>query len=182
MESLNLTGQQKTKKKSEKFQGTIYVNTSDFAVIKIDYKLGEDRLGERLNLKALLGFKFVETHVEGSVLYAKGENNYYTPQYIKNEKRFYLYFSRPFKFIKNLMHDDDEKKVFKFKFKIESDTSTKEELFFISNKATTEASFEAFKNIEKYKQDQITAYNPEIWKDYNIIAPVEAIKNYHINE
>ena len=72
------------KRKSEKFEGVFYVNTDDFAVVKVDYKLGENRYGKRLNLKALVGLKFVENKIKGSILYKKGEDGFYKPQFINN--------------------------------------------------------------------------------------------------
>lgn len=170
------------KRKSEKFQGVFYVNTSDFAVIKVDYKLGKNRFGDRINLKALVGFKFVENVVQGSVFYKKGESGYYSLQYIKNEKQQYVYFSRPFKFIKNRMPDDDDKTIFKFKFKMEVNIATKEELYFIKSDPNTESTFDLFSNKENYSVEKIKVYQPEIWENYNVITPVEAIKNYHLEE
>lgn len=170
----------KPKKKSEKFEGTFYVNTNDFAVVKVDYKLGGNRFGERLNLKALAGIKFIETKIEGSVFYKKGGDSFYKPQFINTIKQQYVYLSRPFKFIKNIVNDQDEKSIFKFKFKIENVVLSKEELFFIDNSTNTKALFNQFKTEENYKIDKIETYNPAVWENFKIISPVESIKNYHL--
>ncbi|MGB1308608.1 MAG: hypothetical protein ACPG6B_06840 [Oceanihabitans sp.] len=170
------------KRKSEKFEGVIYVNTSDFAVVKIDYKLGKNRFGQRVNLKALVGIKFVENKIQGTVLFKKGSNGFYNLQYIKNEKQQYAYFSRPFKFIKNKVDKNDNKTIFKFKFKVETVSNTIQELYVVQNTTNTNETFTAFKNKDNYKLIKIQSYNPELWDNYNIIAPVDAIKNYHLEK
>lgn len=170
------------KRKSEKFAGVFYVNTSDFAVVKIDYTLGENRFGERLNLKALIGIKYVENKIQGTVLYKKGGDEKYHLQYINNETQQYVYFSRPFKFIKNKAFKNDDKTVFKFNLKIETISESKRELFYINSNTTTSSSFKDFKNSENYRVEKTKSYNPEFWSEYNIIAPVEAIKSYHLAE
>lgn len=170
------------KRKSEKFEGVFYVNTKDFAVIKIDYNLAENRFGKRLNLKMLVGIKFIENKINGSVLFKKGDDNLYSPQFINIEKQQYAYLSRPLKFIKNVMSEDDEKTTFKFKFKVEATSSSKEELYFIENTTTNNTNFKEFLNEDEYQIESIEAYNPEIWKNYKIISPVESIKNYHLED
>lgn len=170
------------KSKSEKFEGVFYVNANDFAVVKIEYSLGKNRLGKRLNLKVLVGIKYIENKIQGSVLFQKSNDGYYNPIFINNEKQQYVYFSRSLKFIKNLVNDDDDKSIFKLKFKIETIILNKKELFFVENKETSENLFKLFKKDENYKIDLIEKYNPETWKNYKIIAPVESIKNYAFEE
>jgi hypothetical protein len=168
------------KRKSEIFQGIIYVNTDDFAIVKIDYELGEGKLGYNLNVKALLGFKMSENKINGSVFYKKDESGFYNIQYIKSEKETYMYMSRPFKFIKNKENEDDDKNVLKFDFKTENIITTKKEIYFTKNSLNTETTFSQFENSETYFIEKIKAYNPEIWKNHNVIAPVKAIENYHL--
>ncbi|WP_055446156.1 carboxypeptidase-like regulatory domain-containing protein [Lacinutrix mariniflava] len=170
------------KRKSEKFEGVFYVNANDFAVIKVDYNLSENRSGKSLNLKLLMGIKFVENKINGSVIYKKGVDEKYKLQLITCEKQQYAYLSRPLKFIKNVANENDKKTTFKFKFKVEITNIDKQELYFITNKTSTETTFNMLNMEKNYSIDQIEAYNPEIWKDYKIITPIKSIKNYHLED
>lgn len=168
-------------KKSEKLKGVFYVNTNDFAVVKVDYQLGENRTGAGINLKFLAGFKFKDSKIMGSVIYKKAKSGFYMPHLINYQKEQYLYISRPIKFIKN-RNKDDEKYNLKFKFEIEQIANTKDELFFIETQSNSQEKQNEFKNEPEYTVNKIEAYKPEIWKGYDIIEPVKAIKDYHLTE
>ncbi len=170
------------KRKSAKFEGIFYVNAYDFAVVKTDFKYAKNRSGKGVNLRFLLGVKFKENLKNISVLYKKNENGLYSLQFIKQEKGVYVYAHRPFKFTKNRKSRAEDKKMMKIDFLMEMNQVGKEELFFISEKQLTKSEFDKIKQKKKCKVTYISKYNAAIWKGYNVINPIEEIKNYDTGE
>ena len=101
-----------------KFEGVLYITDESHAVIKTDYQYADGKRGQKLNLKLLLGIKFVENVKQGTIIYAKDES-YYQPKYIKEESGSYFYVNRPIKFIEN----SKEKRKVGFSFKIEGNST-----------------------------------------------------------
>ena len=61
---------------------------------------------------------------------------------------------------------------------VEIDTYATNELFIIDKELMDSSKFQAVKEDERYDITYLSKYNPDVWKDYNVLAPVEAIKNY----
>lgn len=168
----------KPKRSSAKYVGTMYVSNQSFAVIRADYKFYKGRIGEKLNLRLVLGIKYIEKNKAGSVSYKKHENGYYYPYYISEQVDRYFYVNRPIKFIDN---SNSSNKV-AFNFKIEGTFKERSELLMlevngISNSEYTSASESksiAFINLKKY--------DPEIWSDYNVLEPLQEMKNFKVEE
>ena len=66
----------------------------------------------------------------------------------------------------------------KIDFLMEMDTYTTDELFIIDEKKITSGEFKNVIEKENYNIDYLSKYDSEVWKEYNVLAPVEAIKNY----
>src|SRR5690606_16531798 len=112
----------KPKKSRAKYTGKIYVSEADYGILKIDYAFAEGKTGEKLNLKLLLGVKYIENINKGSVIFRKNDEiNTYYPYYINKEISRYVYAHRPFKFIEN---GGDKDKV-KFDFMLEGNVVEK---------------------------------------------------------
>jgi hypothetical protein len=165
----------KPKRRLAKYVGKMYVNTSDYAVLKVNYQFAENITGEKLNLKLLLGVKYVENRYKSTVIYKKNETGTYELQFVSQENGNYVYLDRSFKFIKNIQEGEDKQNL-KLAFKIEQNQVSKVELFFIENGSNLAGI--TFNNTEDYSIDYISRYNPSIWKDYNVISPVKAILEY----
>jgi len=168
----------KPKKRSAKFTGTFYVNAYDYAVVKADFKYAKNRSGKGINLKFLFGVKYKNNLSNTSVLYKKNVDGLYSLQFIKHTDGTYIYAHRPFKFTKNRKNKSEEKKMMKIDVLMELSQKSKDELFFINETKLTKSEFNKIKPKLKYKIVYIPKYNPEIWKGYNVINPVEEIKNY----
>ena len=72
----------KPRRSKAKLQGVLNISDETYAVLKMDYKYGKGKRGEKLNLKFLLGLKYDEDLTEGTIIYAK-TGHYYQPNYIK---------------------------------------------------------------------------------------------------
>ncbi|MDR6301646.1 carboxypeptidase-like regulatory domain-containing protein [Mesonia maritima] len=160
-----------------KYIGKIYVSTETFAVVKADYQLDEGEHGKKFNWKLLLGIKFVEREKGGTVIFQKNENEKYSPKYIRTTGKMYAYADRSFVFKENDDNKDDRIKL-KFKFTMEFDNAYTNEYLVIDSKTITTSEFASFKENLGIPVEKTSTYNPETWKDYNIIAPTEDIEEY----
>ncbi|WP_179349416.1 carboxypeptidase-like regulatory domain-containing protein [Winogradskyella pacifica] len=166
-------------KRSAKYTGKMYVNTSDFAVVKLEYEFAENRTGSKMNLKFLAGFKFEENAYRSTVIFKKNENAVYDLYFISQENGNYVYINRSLKFIRNNTAEHTDKQQLKLKFMIEQDYIAKSELFFI-NKGSLQGD-SAFKITNEYPISYISKYDSSIWKDYSVLSPVQEIINYQTN-
>src|SRR5690606_42025088 len=53
---------------------TMYVSNQTFAVLRADYAFYPGRVGEKINLRLILGIKFIENNKAGSVAYKKNSD------------------------------------------------------------------------------------------------------------
>lgn len=162
------------------FKGTIYVADEDYAILKMDYTFAEGKVGEKLNLKLLLGVKYVENVNKGTVIYKKNsEMNVYYPYYINHESGQYVYAHRPFKFIEN---NDYSKNKVAFDATIEGNVVEKHELMSLDFKSVDEVTINGITEAKKVEFIQLKAYDPSIWQDYTIMEPLEELKKFKVEE
>ena len=163
-----------------KFKGQIFVNDEDYAVLKVNYGYDDGKHGEKLNLRLLLGVKYVENVNDGTIIYRKNsESNTYYPYYVNQKSGQYVYAHRPLKFIEN---DDDSSNKIAFDLILEGSVIEKYELMSLDNQVINEQNFSGItepKNVEYIKLKQ---YDPTLWKDYNILEPLEELKKFKVEE
>lgn len=166
-------------KGSADYYGKIYVNADDFAIVKLQYNLKDGEKSQSVNLKLLLGIKMAVDRVKVNATFAKNKSGQYALNFVKEQKNVYMYIDRPLKFTKNKKDKKEEEKMLKFDVLAEVDRLATNELFIIENEPINAQDFTNVKATEKYDINYISKYDPSIWKNYNILAPVEAIKNYN---
>ncbi|WP_338734068.1 carboxypeptidase-like regulatory domain-containing protein [Mangrovimonas cancribranchiae] len=168
----------KPKRSSVDYEGTMYISNESFAVLRADYKFYKGRVGEKFNLRLLLGIKYVENGKNGAVMFKKAEDGYYYPRYISEHIDRYFYVNRPFKFIEN----DDRGNKFAFDFNVEGTFKEKTELLFISQKTLSNTEYESLKEVKKVDYKTEKRYSSEIWKDYDVIEPLQEMKSFDVEE
>lgn len=166
------------KRSSAKYVGTIYVSNETFAVIRADYKFYKGRIGEKLNLRLVLGIKYIEKNKAGSVSYKKHENGYYYPYYISEQIDRYFYVNRPIKFIDNA---NSSNKV-AFNFKIEGTFKERSELLMLEVNGISTTDYNSAVQSKKIDFINLKKYDPEIWSDYNVLEPLQEMKNFKVEE
>lgn len=163
------------RKRKAKYTGTLYISENDYAVIRVDYTLAEGKNLSSMNLKFLLGVKQADNRSKGTLIFKKRPNeaSYYL-QYASEETGQYIYINRPLKFIEIT---DEKKDVAAFDLKIETNIYDKEEYF---NTLKTEITDVEFDNVKKTEFDYLLLqqYDPDIWKEYSIIEPLEEMKQF----
>jgi len=166
------------KKNAAKYSGKLYVNAVDFAVVKLDYAMIDGKTEHNVNLKFLLGIKATEDKVKVSATYTKNEAGQYAVNFVKKQSNTYFYIDRPLKFTKNKVDKNEEEKMMKIDFLIEADNYKTAELFIIEREKISPGAFAAITEKPNYEIKEISKYDASIWENYNVLAPVAAIKNY----
>ncbi|WP_053993025.1 carboxypeptidase-like regulatory domain-containing protein [Mangrovimonas sp. TPBH4] len=164
------------RRSSADYQGTLYISNETFAVLKADYRFYKGRVGEKFNLKLLLGIKFVQQGHTGSVLYQKSTDGYYYPKYISEQTDSYFYISRPFKFIEN----DNRRNKVAFEFMVEGIFKERLEVLFLSQKPISSADFVETVEPKHVDYETPTKYDPSIWADYNVLEPLDEMKAFKV--
>jgi len=164
----------KPRKSKSKYAGTLYVTDETFAVIKLDYDFGKGKRGQKVNLKLLLGVKYVENIKKGTIIYQRNADSTYVPKYINQEEGRYFYVNRPIKFIEN----SRTKNKVGFNFIIEGSSISKQELFIIGTTVLDKKTFSAFLEPEDVPYQNLDSYDPSVWKSYNAIEPLDEMKRF----
>ena len=162
------------RKSKAKYAGHIYVSNENYAVTKFDYSYYKSRHGSKLNLKLLLGVKYIENLNEGTILYQKTSENKYQPKYIKQISGSYFYVSRGLKFIEN----SSAKNKIGIDFTIEGDNRNKQELLVTANNKLTLADFNLIKEVKKTPIQILKKFENTTWKNEETLEPLEEMKGF----
>lgn len=155
-----------------KYTGTLFISDSDYGILRIEYRFAKGKRGEKLNLRLLFGVKYLENYRKGIILFDKLEEHNYIPKYVFQENGRYVYLHRPLKFIEN----SRERNKVAFDFLLEGTIRDKHELLIMDTEELTISTFESVSEEKNVDYQYLNEYNPEIWKDYNAIEPVEEMK------
>ncbi|MFV9551519.1 carboxypeptidase-like regulatory domain-containing protein [Algibacter sp. PT7-4] len=162
------------KKGKAKYTGQLFISNNTYAVTRIDYKYYKNRHGEKVNLKLILGIKYIENVSTGTLLFEKDSTNIYHPKYLKHTSGSYFYVNRDVKFIEN----SSAKNKVNFSFKIEGNNSNKEELLFTGNTKISLKDFEAIKQDKVVPYKQLNKFEKTIWENEQIIEPSLEMKAF----
>lgn len=165
----------KPRKSKAKYLGKLYIAETDYAVLKVEYQLDSGEKLNSFNLKLLLGVKASEDTSKGTLMYRKkSDGKGYYLQYATIEKGNYFYVNRPLKFIELT---SGEKDVLSLDIKFEGNSRNKTEFLNMSHSKIAASEIENLTENE-FKFLNIKSYDPNIWKDYNAIEPLEELKRF----
>lgn len=163
------------RRSSADFEGTFYVSNETFAILKADYKFAKGRIGEKLNLKLLLGVKYIEQNKKGFVIYKKQDDGYYYPNYMTDQLDRYFYVDRPIKF-----KDNNSSEKVSFDFKVEGVFKEKNEILIMDQKDILPSEYNATKEKRKIDYETLKAFDPNYWQDYNVLEPLKEMKEFKV--
>ena len=168
-----------TPKGSADYKGTLFVNTSDFAIIRAEYE----------NVKALKNFRLLGISYnfylsKGKIIFSKGENERYGLQYFETENASRFGIKRPLKIIEKNKKVRGRRKQNELYVKLDMAmiNSNKNQVVIFDTEGISTIDFESFNENNTMLPTYMPAYNPEFWKGYNIIEPNQAIKDYTVIE
>ena len=164
-------------KRSADFKGTLYINTDDFGVVRLDYE----------NVKpirkfALFGISYNEFEKKGTIIFNKNNNDNYVLKYMDESTGTKTGIKRPLKIIeknKNVRGRRKQNEVScDLHFIINS--LEKKELIVFESENLSKQRFEDFQERPDVLPEYLEAYDPNFWEGYNIIEPNEALKNWKL--
>ncbi|WP_298314576.1 carboxypeptidase-like regulatory domain-containing protein [uncultured Aquimarina sp.] len=162
-------------KRGADFKGTIYVNTQDFAIMRVDYKNVK-------NLKnfGLLGVSYHDTMYKGKTIFAKGTDGKYSVRYIEKTTGNVFGLDRPLKIIEKNKFVKGRRKQNELSLGLDIGAGeiSKYEVVVFDSKPITESQYESSKENKTIKPQYLSKYDPDFWKGYNIIEPNTAIKQF----
>lgn len=160
---------------SPEFQGTLYINSDDFALIRMDFENTEP-----LRDFSLLGVSFNEYLAKGSIIFAKGSDQKYHLRYYNIIKGVQAGFKRPLAIIEKNKNVKGRRKQNELKLKVDASFGNinQYELVVFDEEPINEEQFEYFKENNKVLPTYMPNYDPNFWKGYNIIEPNKAIKEF----
>ncbi len=169
-----------TPKGSQDFKGTFYVNTEDFAIMRIEYQ----------NIKPLrnvnlFGFHYQESIFRGKITFKKSPiSKKYELQFIEHQTGGSAGVDRPLKIIEKNKFVKGRRKQNELSLNIDIGTSnvTKYELVVYDSQPITEAVYNSSKENKNIKAEYLSKYNPDFWKGYNVMEPNAAIKQFEVIE
>lgn len=162
-------------KRSEDYNGVLYINTTNFAIVRMDYQNTKDL--KRFNL---FGVSYKEYLKKGTLIYNKNSNNTYTLKFAEEETANNFGFKRPLTLIeknKNTKGRRKQNEVTANLHFILANTSKKELVVFESEQIS-ESAYSNYEEKPKVKPTKLSKYDPDFWKGYNIIEPNQAIRDF----
>lgn len=166
-------------KRGADYEGTIYVNADDFAVIRIDY----DNIKTLKSIK-LFGISYQEHLSRGKMIFAKNENNTYDLQYLEREAGNKAGIRRPLKIIEKnkVVKGRNKQNELYVKLDMAITSVTKYEIVVFDAENISKSIYDNFKEDKVIKPEYLRKYDPEFWKGYNIIEPNQAIREFTAEE
>jgi len=162
------------KRSKANFKGRFYVSEDTYGVLKLDYSYAKGKRGEKINLRLILGVKYIENVSQGTIIYNKNDLDFYEPRYIKIESGQYFYLNRPLKFIEN---SSDRNKT-TFNFKIEGNTINREELLFSNINTLTSSDYDAIQEKKMITFETLRKYDANVWSGKETLAPTTELKTF----
>jgi len=168
-----------TPKRRGDFKGTLYVNTEDFAIIRIDYQNVK-----RLRSFNMLGVSFQENGYRGTTTFEKGADGKYDVKFIEKVTENKFGVDRPLSIIEKNKYVKGRRKQNQVSLNLDviSYAKNKYEVIVFDAQNITDSEFSNSKENKNVTSSYLSKYDPNFWKGYNIIEPNTAIKQFKVIE
>ncbi|WP_406684876.1 carboxypeptidase-like regulatory domain-containing protein [Seonamhaeicola sp. MEBiC1930] len=162
-------------KRSADYKGTLYINTDDFAIIRVDYENVKPLRNFRL-----LGISYQEKLHRGTLIYAKNDVNTYTLKYAESESGNNFGIKRPLKIIEKNKNVKGRRKQNELSTDLHFTMSniTKKELVVFESETINKTVYDVFEEKPNVSPTYLPAYDPTFWEGHNVIEPNQAIKDF----
>lgn len=164
---------------SKDFSGTMYVNTEDYAVMRLEYKNVKRLYGIKL-----LGISYRETLNRGKCLFAKDSNGGYSLRFMELEEGVEFGVDRPLKVIEKNKNVAGRRKQNELSLNIDMAyyALNKSEFVVFDSKDIQEVDYKNATESTDAEATYLPAYDPNFWKDYTIMEPNAAIRSFTVEE
>ncbi|MGB0390228.1 MAG: carboxypeptidase-like regulatory domain-containing protein [Salibacteraceae bacterium] len=158
------------------FKGVMYVSTSSYAILELNYQYQEGKKDENIQL---LGIGHAILNESARVLFEKVENGY-ALKYINAKHLEYAAIERNFSIIKKQKRwfIDKTLKEIKFDVEVAFNTYTNWEVLVLEKEAITNEDFDKIEEPEKVEYKKQLVFNPNEFNSASVIAPSNELKKY----
>lgn len=162
-------------KGSADFKGKLYINTEDYAVMRVDFQNVN-----RLRSIKLLGFMYREHLYKGTTIYNKGADGKYHLKYLEKTRGTLSGVDRPLKVIEKNKFVKGRRKQNELSLGIDlvQAHTSKFEVIVFGAENLSETDYKGITENKKIKPTYLAQYDPNFWQGYNIIEPNTAIKQF----
>lgn len=161
------------------YEGTIYVNIEDYAVIRMDY----ENVKLLRNFK-LLGLMYQEYLFSGSVLFERTENGKYALKFLESVIGRKMGVDRPLKVIEKNKNVKGRRKQNELSLGIDIVNFNTEKYQFVAFQSDNipTSNFNAAKENHEVEATYMAKYDPTFWEGYTIMEPNQAIRDFKVLE
>jgi len=162
-------------KGSQEYKGKLYINSDDFALLRMDFENVEP-----LRKFKLLGVSLNEYLAKGELIFNKGKDGLYHLRYYNILKGNRVGFKRPVKIIEKNKNVKGRRKQNELSLKVDAAFGSRNryELVVFDYDEINAGTFAAFKENNNVLPTYLPNYDPEFWEGYDIIAPNQAIQEF----
>ncbi|WP_010520639.1 carboxypeptidase-like regulatory domain-containing protein [Aquimarina agarivorans] len=148
----------------EDFKGVVYINTDDFAVLRVDYQ----NIKPLRSIK-LLGFSYKEQGYKGTMIFQKGAHEKYGVKYIENVQTKVYGIDRPLKIIEKNKHTRGRRKQNELAADVNfgSTVVTDYKVLVYESDQISEEKFDSVIENKKEQPKNWKKYQPDFWKAYS---------------
>jgi hypothetical protein len=168
-------------KGSSKYKGKLYINTTDFAIVKSEVQGAKKIFNKHINI---FGIKANDLTYKNTVFFKKEIDDRYHIKYIRTETTQEVGINRPFQIIeknKYVKGRNTQNKV-SLRMIISMHNHDVKEIVFMQPKAIFESEYKDLKQKNDFKIGRFNAYDKNFWNEYNILTPKKAIRQISIEE
>ena len=157
------------------YEGTLYVNADDFALLQVDYT--NVKPVKKFNLLGISANKYLS---KGKIIYNKGSNGFYGLRYFESETGERFGIKRPLKIIEKnkVVKGRNKQNELSGNMDFVFNNVEKNEVIIFESESISQATFDAFTENNTVSPTYMPKYDPAFWEGYAIMEPNTAIKEF----
>ncbi|HEY9083144.1 MAG TPA: carboxypeptidase-like regulatory domain-containing protein [Vicingaceae bacterium] len=167
-------------KKNGELTGRVYITTNTYALVKADFKYDEGKTGTNIQL---FGVGYTLNQLDISIYFEKKDDSYQLKYYAQKTGNK-ISFDRNVSLIKKRKRFliDKELNEIKVGLNMISREESSFEVMVIDEIKISNQTYANFKQKDTFKIIYVDQFNDNIWKDYNIIEPIQQMRDYKKTE
>lgn len=159
------------------FKGTLYINTEDFAVVRLAYENVR-----KLSSFGLFGISYRQFLYKGQSIYAQDEQGGYSLRYMELENGVTFGIDRPLKIIEKNKNVKGRRKQNEVAMEIEMQSTLleKKEFVVFNSAVISDAAYDTALESTDVKATYLASYDANFWQGYTIMEPNAAIQAFKV--